>query len=324
MAKVIEELGAERKVDLLRQMMIIRRFEERAAEMYANRKIGGFLHLYIGQEAVAVGAISVLRDGDYVISHYREHGHAIARGVDPARVMAELFGKVTGVSRGRGGSMHLFDAEKNFMGGYAIVAGHMPLACGLGFACQYLNKDCIVLNFFGDGAVNEGEFHESLNLAGVWKLPVLFLCENNLYAMGTPIHKTSAVTEVYRRASAYDIPSQRVNGMDLLEVHEAAKRAADYVRQGNGPYLIEALTYRFRGHSMADPELYRTKQEVEEWRARDPIVRFQRELESEGILTDEDWQRLVEEIDKLSDEWVRFADESPDPPLETLYEDVYA
>lgn len=318
---------AERKreelIALLRQMMLIRRFEEKAAEMYARRKIGGFLHLYIGQEAVGVGAISTLNPSDYVVSHYREHGHALARGLEPGPIMAELFGRYTGVSRGRGGSMHLFDVSRNFMGGYAIVGGHMPLAVGLALASSHLANGRIVLNIFGDGAVNEGEFHESLNLASVWKLPVLFLCENNLYGMGTDVRRVSAEPEIHKRACAYNMPAERVDGMDLLAMREAARRAVDSVRAGKGPFFLEAVTYRFRGHSMADPEFYRAKEEIERWKAQDPVLRFRRYLEDKGLISEDGVRSLEEEVEVTINEAARFADESPEPPLETLHDYVY-
>ena len=245
--------GPPEPLALLRTMMQIRRFEEKAAEMYARGKIKGFLHLYIGQEAIAAGAIAAARPDDYIVSHYREHGHALARGLEPNRIMAELFGRETGVTGGRGGSMHLFDASKSFLGGYAIVAGHMPLACGLALAEQYKGTDRLAVNFLGDGAVNEGEFHESLNLASVWKLPAIFICENNLYGMGTDVRRVSAVIEIYKRVDeAYAMPSEQVDGMDVLAVHDAVARAADHVRSGRGPYFLEMICYRFRGHSMAD------------------------------------------------------------------------
>jgi pyruvate dehydrogenase E1 component alpha subunit len=324
MAQVIRQLKQEQKVDFLRTMLLIRRFEEKAQEMYTYGKIRGFLHLYIGQEAVAVGAINAVRDDDYIVSHYREHGHALVRGIEPRAVMAELFAKATGCSGGKGGSMHLFDVKRRFMGGYAIVGGHMPLSVGLALACQYQNNDSLVLCFFGDGAVNQGEFHESLNLASVWKLPVIFLCENNLFAMGTAVSRVSAVPEIYKRASAYDMPGERIDGMDVLAIHEAVSRAAEHTRSGQGPVLLEAMTYRFRGHSMADPELYRSKEDVERWRGRDPIMLFRQRLYDDGSLTEDDWKRMEEEIEAVVEDSVRFADESPEPPLEALYENVYA
>jgi len=310
-------------LDLLRQMMLIRRFEEKAAEMYARGRIAGFLHLYIGQEATAVGAIACVGPEDYVITHYREHGQALARGLEPGPVMAELFGKSSGVSKGRGGSMHLFDVSRNFMGGYAIVAGHLPLACGLALASKHLGNKRIVLCFFGDGAVNQGEFHESLNLSAVWRLPLVLLCENNLYGMGTDIRRVSAEPEVYKRARAYNIPSEQVDGMDVLAVREAVQKGVKHVREGNGPYFLEAVTYRFRGHSMADPEFYRSKEEVQQWKARDPIPLFQQKLEEEGTLDGSTFGKLENEIEETVRQAQRFAEESPDPDLGSLYQYVY-
>jgi pyruvate dehydrogenase E1 component alpha subunit len=304
-------------------MLNIRRFEEKAAEWYARGKIHGFLHLYIGQEAVATGAIAALRDNDYLVTHYREHGHALARGVDPHRIMAELFGRATGVVGGRGGSMHLIDVEKSFMGGYAIVAGHMPLTCGLGLAEQYKGTDRIAVNFLGDGAVNEGEFHEALNLASVWKLPVLFIVENNLYGMGTEIQRVSAVTEIYKRAAAYAIPAEQVDGMDVTAMFAAVANAAQHVRSGQGPMFLEAICYRFRGHSMSDPEFYRHKDEVEHWRRLDPIKRLKEQLIGEGLLSEDEFARMEESAGELAAEAARFADESPEPSLDTLHDFVY-
>ena len=310
-------------VALLQTMMNIRRFEEKAAEMYARGKIKGFLHLYIGQEAVAGGAIAALRPDDYLVTHYREHGHALARGLEPGRVMAELFGKSTGVTGGRGGSMHLFDISKSFMGGYAIVAGHMPLACGLALAEQYKGSDRIVANFIGDGSVNEGEFHEALNLASVWKLPVIFICENNLYGMGTAMRRVSALVEVYKRAEAYGINAEQVDGMDVLAVHEAVSRLASKVRAGEGPAFLEAICFRFRGHSMADAELYRTKEEVERWRKLDPIAQLSRKLIADKTISVDAMSAMQALSDQIAADAVRFADESPNPPLASLTRHVY-
>jgi pyruvate dehydrogenase E1 component alpha subunit len=316
--------GSADPLELLRTMMIIRRFEEKAAEMYARGKIKGFLHLYIGQEAIATGAIAAVNPDDYIVSHYREHGHAIARGLEPNRIMAELFGRETGVTGGRGGSMHLFDASKSFMGGYAIVAGHMPLACGLALAEQYKGSGRIAVNFLGDGAVNEGEFHEALNLASVWKLPVLFICENNLYGMGTDVRRVSAVIEIYKRAAeAYAMPAEQVDGMDVLAVHEAVSEAARRVRAGQGPAFLEMICYRFRGHSMADAELYRPKTEIEVWRKLDPIAQLKSKLLAGGDLADDRVAALQAEADEIANEAARFADESPNPPLESLHRFVY-
>jgi pyruvate dehydrogenase E1 component alpha subunit len=314
---------AEQRLSMLRTMMNIRRFEEKAAEMYAKGRIKGFLHLYIGQEAVATGAIAALRGDDYLVTGYREHGHALARGLDPNAVMAELFGKATGVSGGRGGSMHLFDVSKSFMGGYAIVGGHMPLACGLALAEQYRGTERIAVNFFGDGAVNEGEFHEALNLAAVWKLPVLFLVENNFYGMGTDVRRVSAIIEIYKRAEAYGIPSEQVDGMDVEAMFEATSRMAERIRAGDGPMFLEAICYRFRGHSMADPEFYRDKDEVKRWRELDPIEQLRRRMEMDGEIDGAAFANLQSEADALADEAARFAEESPAPALSTLTDFVY-
>ena len=312
------------KIELLRMMMLIRRFEEKAAEMYARGKIKGFLHLYIGQEAIAAGAIAALRDDDYLVTHYREHGHALARGLEPGRVMAELFGRETGVTGGRGGSMHLIDAAKSFMGGYAIVAGHMPLACGLALAEQYKGTERITVCFFGDGAVNEGEFHEALNLASVWKLPVLFICENNLYGMGTDVRRVSAVIEIYKRVpEAYAMPAMQVDGMDVLAVHEAVTEAAERIRHGEGPEFLEMICYRFRGHSMADAEHYRDKGEVSVWRNLDPIKQLTETLRADGSLQDAQLDSLTSDVESVVNEAARFADKSPEPPLESLRLHLY-
>jgi pyruvate dehydrogenase E1 component alpha subunit len=329
-ARTREEAGApEELVGLLRQMMLIRRFEEKSAEMYARGRIAGFLHLYIGQEAVGVGAMAAVGLDDYIVTHYRDHGQALARGLDPNAIMAELFGRTTGVSKGRGGSMHLFDVSKHFMGGYAIVGGHLPLSCGLGLASKQLpygpsgKNGRIVLCFFGDGAVNQGEFHESLNLAAVWRLPVVFLCENNLYGMGTDIRRVSAETEVYRRACAYNIPAEQVDGMDVLAVRDVVRKAVQHTRDDKGPFFLEAVTYRFRGHSMADPEFYRTKEEVQQWRARDPIPSFEGQLRDWGLIDDAGVKKLADEVEGVVSEAERFAEESPAPDVSTLYDNVY-
>jgi len=312
--------------ELLAQMLLIRRFEERAAEMYALGKIGGFLHLYIGQEAVAVGAISTLRTDDYVIAGYREHGHALAKGSDPRRLMAELFGRRDGVSRGKGGSMHLFDRAVNFLGGHAIVGGQLPIAVGAAFALKYEGRDQVVLCFFGDGAVPQGEFHESLNLAALWKLPVVFICENNRYAMGTAVHRALAQPEIVRFADAYRMPGEACDGMDVLAVRECVGRAVVRAREARTPSLIEARTYRYRGHSMRDPSaaIYRTREEVEREKQRDPILRFRERLMREGLLDDAGWRALADEVEARVAEAVAFADASPEPPPEWLLEDVYA
>src|SRR5215468_10404141 len=284
------KLDAELARRLLTQMCQIRRFEEKAAEMYALGKIGGFLHLYVGQEAVAVGAMAAVRPDDYAISSYREHGHCLAKGSDPRRMMAELFGRRDGLSKGKGGSMHLFDKTVNFLGGHAIVGAHLPLATGAAFAIKYEGGDQVVLCFFGDGAVPEGEFHESLNLAALWKLPVIFICENNRYAMGTAIHRALAQTEIWKFAETYGIPGEPVDGMDVLAIRDCVGRAVERARRDKTPSLVEARTYRFRGHSMRDPAgaVYRTKEEVEREKQRDPIVLFSELCLQESAPTETD------------------------------------
>jgi pyruvate dehydrogenase E1 component alpha subunit len=310
---------------LLRQMQLIRRFEEKAAEMYAMGKIGGFLHLYIGQEAVAVGATSACRPDDYAVASYREHGHCLAKGSDPKRVMAELFGRRDGLSKGSGGSMHLFDKSVNFLGGHGIVGAHLPLATGAGFAIKYQRQDQVVLCYFGDGAVPEGEFHESMNLAALWKLPVIFICENNRYAMGTAIHRALAQTEIWRFAETYGIHGEAVDGMDVLAIRECVGRAVDRARRDKVPALIEARTYRFRGHSMRDPAgaVYRTKEEVEREKQRDPIAMFSERCVKDGTLTEADVKIMEKSVSDQVDEAVAFAEASPPPEPAELFTDVY-
>lgn len=281
---------------MLRMMLLIRRFEEKSAELYSAMKIRGFLHLYIGEEAVAVGVMEALTPKDAVVATYREHGQALARGMSPGAIMAEMYGKQEGCSRGRGGSMHLFDAATRFYGGNAIVAGGLPLSLGLALADKLQGKARVTCCFFGDGAVAEGDFHESMNLASLWKLPVLFLCENNLYAMGTALRYTQAVQDLASKGAGYGVESATVDGMDVLAVEAAARKAAEYVRQGNGPYFLECRTYRFRPHSMFDTELYRTKAEVEEWKKRDPIDLLVQRMKADGLLTDEDMAALEREV----------------------------
>jgi len=309
---------------LLDDMVLIRRFEEKSAEAYALGKIGGFLHLYVGEEAVAVGATSVLRPEDYAIAAYREHGHCLAKGSDPRRVMAELFGRIDGLSKGKGGSMHLFDRSTNFLGGHAIVGAHLPLATGVGFAIKYRGSDQVVVCYFGDGAVPEGEFHESMNLAALWKLPVVFLCENNRYAMGTSLERALSETEIWKFGRAYNMASEAVDGMDVLAVREAVGRAVARAR-GGAPTLVEARTYRFRGHSMRDPAgaVYRTKEEVEREKERDPIVLFRDRVLGAGLLTEDDARKLEKDANDLVDEAVAFAEASPEPPLAELLTDIF-
>jgi pyruvate dehydrogenase E1 component alpha subunit len=315
--------GKQAAVETLERMLLIRRFEERAGEMYAKAKIGGFLHLSIGEEAAIVGAIDAMRERDYLISTYREHGQALARGTHPNSVMAELFGRVDGCSKGRGGSMHLFDAERRFLGGYGIVGANLPLAVGVGLACDYLETDDACVCMMGDGASNQGTFGESMNLAALWDLPVVFYVVNNQFGMGTKLERHSAVTDLSRKSAGFGVPGVQCDGMDVLEVHAAVSEALKKARDDREPQLVEAVTYRYRGHSMADPEEYRTKEEVEEWRKRDPIETFRKRLADEDVLSDEEFQKLDEEVGKRIDEATEFADQSPFPDLDSLYDDIY-
>jgi pyruvate dehydrogenase E1 component alpha subunit len=307
---------------LLRQMLLIRRFEEKCAELYSLGKIRGFLHLYIGEEAVAVGAMQALTPDDGVVATYREHGHALARGMPAGALMAEMYGKANGCSRGRGGSMHLFDAGRRFFGGYAIVGGGLPIAVGLALADRLQARPRITACFFGDGAVAEGEFHESLNLAALWKLPVLFLCENNRYAMGTALERHQAQPNIAAKAAAYGISGTQVDGMDVVAVEAATRRAAETVRAGEGPALLEFLTYRFRAHSMYDPELYRTKAEVAQWQARDPLTTLMRRLTDAGVLTDTGLAALEQDVAAAIAAAVAEAEGGPWEPVADLLKDV--
>ncbi len=308
---------------LYRQMLLIRRFEEKTGEMYMAGKIGGFCHLYIGEEAVAVGAISALREDDYVIGAYRDHGHALVRIGDPKRIMAELFGRSGGICKGRGGSMHMFSAEKLFFGGDGIVGGDMPVAAGIGFAVNYRDGDQVVMCFFGDGAVNEGAFHESLNVASLWKLPIVFVCENNEYGMGSAVHRVSAYADLSRRAMGYNMRVDKADGMDVLAVREVCERAVKKAREKE-PTFVEVVTYRYRGHSMADPESYRPKEEVAKWQARDPLPHFAKSLLKDNTAAQADLDKIEKDIEREVNEAVEFADQSPELPPEALAEDVYA
>ncbi len=310
-------------LEIYRLMTLIRRFEDKVAEMYTRGKITGFCHLYAGEEAIAVGAIHGLYDKDYVVSTYREHGHCLAKGASARAVMAELFGKSTGISKGRGGSMHLFDPVLRFMGGYAIVGGGLPIATGLGLAIAYRGDPEVVCCFFGDGALPQGAFHESLNMASLWKLPVIFVCENNFYGMGTLVQNAICQEELYRFADPYKIPGVRVDGMDVIEVYAAVSEAAARAREGKGPSLIEAITYRFRGHSMSDPAEYRSKREERIWQERDPIKRFRHLLLHERKIAAPVLDRIDQEESAVVDDAVKFADESPEPPLSELTKNVY-
>ncbi len=313
-------------LEMYRMMLLIRRFEERTAQMYGMQKIGGFCHLYIGQEAVGVGAVSALRPGDQFISAYRDHGHILAMGGEPNAVMAELFGKATGVSRGKGGSMHLFDVEKGYYGGHGIVAGQVPVATGMAFAAKYRKEDKVVLCSMGEGTVHQGAFHESLNLAKLWRLPVIYMIENNRYGMGTPLERASAVWDLSEKACSYDMARATVDGMDVLAVHDVVAEAIVRATRDGEPTLIEARTYRFRGHSMSDPvhSHYRTKEEVEEQKRQDPILIFQQKLIDDKVLTPEKVKEYEDEIKKIVLDAVDFAEKSPLPALEELYTEIYS
>ena len=310
-------------LSLYRDMVRIRRFEEEAARSYSRGKMGGFLHLYIGQEAVAVGAMSAIEPTDYIVATYREHGHYLARVGDMKAAMAELFGKATGCAKGRGGSMHYFDVDKRFMGGHAIVGGHVPIAAGIAFASKYRGEQDVTLCFFGEGTANMVAFHEGMSLAALWKLPVVFICENNLYSMGTPLYRTLAVEDVAVRAKGYPMQQEIVNGDDVLEVREVVRRAAKRARAESLPILVEAKTYRFRGHSMSDPAKYRTKEEVNEWKQRDPIFLLEQRIDDLGIANKAQLKAIDDEAKQEVAEAVTFAEESPQPDPSELYDNVY-
>lgn len=313
----------DRALQRMRNMVAIRRFEEKSAELYEASKIHGFLHLYIGEEAVAVGAMESLRPQDNVVATYREHGHALIRGVPAQSIMAEMFGKAEGCSHGRGGSMHIFDASRRFFGGNAIVGGGMPVAVGLALADKLQQRHQVTACFFGDGAMAEGEFHECANLAALWKLPVLFLCENNLYAMGTALARHQAQPDLSARARSYGMTGERADGMDVEAVAECTARVAAQVREGNGPGFIEFLTYRFRAHSMYDPDLYRSKAEVEQWKKRDPITAFQARTRQAGLLSEADVAAIEASVQQEIDAAVAFAEAGTLEPVEHLLADVY-
>jgi pyruvate dehydrogenase E1 component alpha subunit len=324
MAKLKSQMTENELLKMYRDMVLIREFEERTAEMYSRGKITGFCHLYIGEEAVAVGAISALHPDDYVISSYRDHGHCLIKGTSPNEVMAELFGRATGTCKGKGGSMHLFDPKTNFFGGYAIVAGGVPITLGVGYAIKYRKEDKVVASFFGDGATNAGAFYESVNMAKLWSLPIIFICENNFFGISTAVSWASATTDIFKKAEAHGIPTEKVNGMDVMAVWEAIKKAAKYVREGKGPYFVEALTYRFRGHSMSDPADYRIPREEKIWKDRDPIPNFARKLIEEGISDADGLRTIKEEVEQEVEEAVTFADSSPWPEAIELMKDIYS
>jgi pyruvate dehydrogenase E1 component alpha subunit len=311
--------------ELLRSMLLQRRFEERCAEAYALGKIGGFCHLYIGQEAVSTGSLSVLRPDDYVITTYRDHGQALARGITPRAVMAELFGRIDGCARGKGGSMHMFDKSLNFLGGHGIVGAHVPLATGVGFAIKYRGGDHVCLCFMGESVVNTGAFHEALNMAGLWKLPVVYLIENNRYGMGTALERASAIHDIFERGASYNMPRAMCDGQDVYAVRAAMQEAVDRARADQTPTLLEVRTYRFMGHSMSDAVsgTYRSKAELEEHMKRDPIVLLRMQMQEQNELTDDSLHALDDEIKAIVQDAWDFADQSPEPPLEALYEDVF-
>ncbi len=311
-------------LDLYYQMVLIRRVEERAAELYQQGKIGGFLHLYIGQEAVSTGLISARKPEDRVITAYRDHGVALNVGIPAKQVMAELLGKSTGISKGKGGSMHMADVDRNYWGGHAVVGAHLPLAAGLALGDQYQGTDGVTICMFGDGATNIGFFHEALNLSKVWTLPVLWVCENNQYGMGTAVNRASAVEEIRQKAEGYNIPNERIDGMDVIKVHETAEKLLAKVRQGDGPYFLEVLTYRYRGHSMGDPERYREKDEIARWQENDPIGIYHRYLLKEKVASDDELDDLVTKAEAEVEDAVEFAESSPEPEPEELFADIYA
>lgn len=310
-------------LDLYYQMVLIRIVEEQAAQLYQQGKIGGFLHLYIGQEAVSTGIISVRKPQDRVITAYRDHGVAINCGLSAEVVLAELLGKHTGCSKGKGGSMHMADVEKNFWGGHAIVGAHLPIAAGLALGDQYLENDGITICMFGDGATNIGYFHESLNLSKVWNLPVLWVCENNKYGMGTAVERASAVSEIRQKAEGYGIPNSRVDGMDVLAVRQTSQNIIEKIRDGEGPYFLEAITYRYRGHSMGDPERYRQTDEIQKWQENDPIGVFRKNILSQNISMEKELDDIDEQVEKEVQSAVQFAENSPDPAPDELFNDVY-
>jgi pyruvate dehydrogenase E1 component alpha subunit len=310
-------------LEMYRDMVLIREFEEACPKLYSQGKMGGFLHLYSGQEAVGVGAAHAIHSDDYMIAAYREHGLILAKGAHPNEIMAELFGKATGCSRGKGGSMHMFDPSLRFMGGYGIVGGHLPLAVGLGYSILYRESDEVVICLFGDGATNQGVFHEAMNMAALYRVPVIFLCENNGYGIGTAVNRASSMGQLYKKSCAYETPGIKVDGMDVLAVYEAVHKAVQHAREGGGPTYIEALTYRFRGHSISDPGTYRSEQEKKVWRERDPIPNFSSWLIEQGHATRGDIERIDAAQKTLVEEAIRFAEESPEPDAEELWTDVY-
>jgi pyruvate dehydrogenase E1 component alpha subunit len=322
--ELIDRIEPAKLIEMFQQMLLIRRFEEKAAEAYTLGKIGGFCHLYIGQEAVAVGSIAALRKDDYVMTSYRDHGHALARGTSPDEVMAELFGRAGGVSSGKGGSMHLFDRDNNFLGGHAIVGGQIPLATGVAFASKYKESGQVSVVYFGEAAVNQGVFHESLNMAQLWKLPCVYICENNQYGMGTSLARSMSQQDVSQKANSYGLASEFVDGMDVLAVYDATCRAAERARKESLPSLLEIRTYRFMGHSMSDPGNYRTRAEIEKYQERDPVKVFAASLKQKGVIDDAKLKEIEDGVRTQVERAVKFADESPEPAPEELFTHVYA
>ena len=321
----MEKYGADFLTKLLRDMMLIRRFEEKAAQQYGLRKIGGFCHLYNGQEAVAVGAVAALDlSKDYLLTSYRDHGHAIAVGMDPKHVMAELYGKITGCARGKGGSMHMFDAERHYLGGNGIVGAQIPMATGVAFRNMYMNDGGVTLCFFGDGAIHQGAFHESLNLAALWKLPAIYIVENNQFGMGTAVKRASAVEDFAVKADGYGLPGYTINGMDVLEVYEDLTKIGDQARKDGTAAVVDIKTYRYKGHSMSDPAKYRTKEELEAYKQQDPIVQLRLKMREAGLIDEEQFSKLDQEVKQQVEEAVEFAEKSEEPALHTMYEDILA
>lgn len=320
---VNKKFSKEEFLHWYRQMYEIRKVEEKAGQLYGMQKIRGFLHLYIGQEAVGVGIEAGIRKDDYMITAYRDHGNAMARGMSANKVMAELYGKATGCSKGKGGSMHFFDKENNFLGGHGIVGGQVPLGAGLAFAIKYKKEDKISVTMMGDGAVRQGAMHEAFNLSMLWNLPVLYIIENNMYAMGTSIERTSNVTELHKLGLSYDMPSEPVDGMDFFAVKDAVERAAEHIRSGKGPYLLEMRTYRFKGHSMSDPGKYRTKEELMNYKSKDPVVMMKAHIITNDIATEDEIKDIEAEVKKVVKECVDFAENSPFPDDSELYNDIY-
>jgi pyruvate dehydrogenase E1 component alpha subunit len=321
-AVALENVTKDEALDWFRKMALIRRFEEQAEEAYGQGLVGGFLHLYIGEEAIAVGAMAALSPEDDVFTHYRDHGYLLARGIDPKPVMAELFGRAAGVSKGKGGSMHMADVERHLWGGYAIVGGHVPLAAGMAFANRFLGRQGVVACFLGEGGTNIGTFYAGLNLASVWKVPLVVIVENNRYAMGSPVERVSAVREIYRKACAFDMPGVQVDGNDVIAVRDAVRERVEAARGGGGPQLVEAVTYRFRGHSMGDPQRYRTKEEVEKAKAGDPILRWRQAILDGGLATESELRKVEARVEADVDEAVRFATSSPVPDEAEIDRDV--